>query len=87
MIILKYMKITELAKIVDTQLQSVEQHVKWRDKYESPKDKCSTFFSVKLFLSWGNLGMVNLYCILKCCELLQILLAAGLFEFNLNRYD
>jgi hypothetical protein len=43
-IILKYMKITELAKILDTQFQSVEQHVKWRDKYESPRTNVAHFF-------------------------------------------
>ncbi len=57
MIIVKYMKITELAKIVDTQFQSVEQLVKWRDKYESPRTNVADFFCETIFFlgkSWNG---------------------------------
>jgi hypothetical protein len=56
-IIVKYMKITELAKIVDTQFQSVEQLVKWRDKYESPRTNVADFFCETIFFlgkSWNG---------------------------------
>jgi hypothetical protein len=63
-------RLLKLAKIVDTQFRSVEQLVKWRHKYESPRTNVAHFFLWNYFflgeiLEWliyiVSLSVVNFY--------------------------